>query len=410
MLHKPKKIIMKEKFDPATSLQNLEQFGEFGGVNPSITDSATYTFMHENIMLDAFHGEAHGCFLYSRHWNPSNKYLSDALAAMEGTESAWVTASGMAAITTAILQICNTGDHIITSITTYGGTFAFLKNYVAKFNIEVTFIDISDHDSIKQAIRPNTKLIYTESMTNPMLQVSDIPAIAEIAHANNIKLLVDNTFTPLIISPIKLGADIVVYSMTKFINGKNDCVAGAICASEEFIMEISNVNNGTAMLLGPVLDPLRSSSILKNLATLPIRMIQHSKNALYLAKKLDELEFSYVYPGMPDHPQHELMNSMMNDGFGYSGIIAIDLETAERAAPFMEKMQYQGVGYHAVSLGYFKTLFSNSGRSTSSEVPIEMQKEMGLSPGLVRFSVGLDHDIERSFRLIKGCIDELEDL
>ena len=232
MLHRPKKIIMKEKFDPATSLQNLEQFGEFGGVNPSITDSATYTFMHENIMLDAFHGEAHGCFLYSRHWNPSNKYLSDALAAMEGTESAWVTASGMAAITTAILQICNTGDHIITSITTYGGTFAFLKNYVAKFNIEVTFIDISDHDSIKQAIRPNTKLIYTESMTNPMLQVSDIPAIAEIAHANNIKLLVDNTFTPLIISPIKLGADIVVYSMTKFINGKNDCVAGAICASE----------------------------------------------------------------------------------------------------------------------------------------------------------------------------------
>ena len=399
---------MKEKFDPATSLQNLEQFGEFGGVNPSITDSATYTFMHENIMLDAFHGEAHGCFLYSRHWNPSNKYLSDALAAMEGTESAWVTASGMAAITTAILQICNTGDHIITSITTYGGTFAFLKNYVAKFNIEVTFIDISDHDSIKQAIKPNTKLIYTESMTNPMLQVSDIPAIADIAHANNIKLLVDNTFTPLIISPIKLGADIVVYSMTKFINGKNDCVAGAICASEEFIMEISNVNNGTAMLLGPVLDPLRSSSILKNLATLPIRMIQHSKNALYLAKKFDKLGLKYIYPGMPGHPQHELMNLMMNDGFGYSGVIAIDLGTSERAAPFMERMQHRGVGYHAVSLGYFKTLFSNSGRSTSSEVPIEMQKEMGLSPGLVRFSVGLDHDIERSFRLIKGCIDELE--
>ena len=399
---------MKEKHDPANSLQNLEQFGEFGGVNPSITDSATYTFMHENIMLDAFHGEAHGCFLYSRHWNPSNKYLADALSAMEGSESAWVTASGMAAITTAILQICNSGDHIITSVTTYGGTFAFLKNYVCKFNIDVTFIDISDHDSIKQAIKPNTKLIYTESMTNPMLQVSDIPAIADIAHANNIKLLVDNTFTPLVISPIKLGADIVVYSMTKFINGKNDCVAGAICASEKFIMEISNVNNGTAMLLGPVLDPLRSSSILKNLATLPIRMIQHSKNALYLAKKFDKLGLKYIYPGMPGHPQHELMNLMMNDGFGYSGVIAIDLGTSERAAPFMERMQHRGVGYHAVSLGYFKTLFSNSGRSTSSEVPIEMQKEMGLSPGLVRFSVGLDHDIERSFRLIKGCIDELE--
>ncbi len=398
---------MSKKYDPATAVQRIEQFGEFGGVNPSITDSATYTFMKENVMIDAFHGEAEGCFLYSRHWNPSNKYLSDALATMEGTESAWVTASGMAAITTAILQICNAGDHIITSVTTYGGTFAFLKNYVKKFNIEVSFVNISDLESIKKEIKPNTKVIYTESLTNPMLQVSDIPAISEIAHEHGIKLLVDNTFTPMIISPFKLGADIVVYSMTKFINGKNDCVAGAICASEEFINDISNVNDGTAMLLGPVLDPLRSSSILKNLATLHVRMIQHGKNAMYLAEKFKETGLKFNYPGMPEHPQHELMNSMMNEGFGYSGIIAIDLETAERAAPFMEMMQEKGVGYHAVSLGYFKTLFSNSGRSTSSEVPVEIQAEMGMSPGLVRFSVGLDHNIEETFKIIKSCLDEL---
>ncbi len=398
---------MKKKFDPATELQKMEQFGEFGDVNPSITDSATYTFLQENIMIDAFQGEAEGCFLYSRHWNPSNKYLADALAKMEGTESAWVTSSGMAAITTAILQICNTGDHIITSVTTYGGTFAFLNNYVKKFNIEVTFVNISDHNSIKKAIKPNTKVIYTESMTNPMLQVSDIPAISKIAHKHGIKVLVDNTFTPMVLSPFKLGADIVVYSMTKFINGKNDCVAGAICASTEFINDISNVNDGTAMLLGPVLDPLRSSSILKNIASLHIRMIQHGRNALYLAHKFKEIGLKCNYPGMPEHPQHKLMNSMMNEGFGYSGIIAIDLETAERAAPFMELMQNKGVGYHAVSLGYFKTLFSNSGRSTSSEVPVEIQKEMGLSPGLIRFSVGLDHDIERTFKLIKSCMEEL---
>ena len=398
---------MKKKFDPATALQKIEQFGEFGGVNPSITDSATYTFLHENVMIDAFQGEAEGCFLYSRHWNPSNKYLADALANMEGTEAAWVTASGMAAITTAILQICNTGDHIITSVTTYGGTFAFLHNYVKKFNIEVSFVNISDHEGIKKAIKPNTKVIYTESMTNPMLQVSDIPAISKIAHEHGIKVLVDNTFTPMILSPFKLGADIVVYSMTKFINGENDCVAGAICASEEFINDISNVNDGTAMLLGPVLDPLRSSSILKNLGTLHIRMVQHGKNAMFLAKKFKEIGLKCNYPGISEHPQHELMNSMMNEGFGYSGIIAIDLETAERATPFMELMQEKGVGYHAVSLGYFKTLFSNSGRSTSSEVPIETQKEMGLSPGLIRFSVGLDHDIDRTFELIKSCLEEL---
>lgn len=399
---------MSKKYDPATQIQRLEQFGEFGGVNPSITDSATYTFMQENVMIDAFHGEAEGCFLYSRHWNPSNKYLADALAAMEGTESAWVTASGMAAITTAILQICNSGDHIITSVTTYGGTFAFLMNYVKKFNIEVSFVNISDHESIKREIKPNTKVIYTESVTNPMLQVSDIPKIAEIAHEHDIKVLVDNTFTPLIVSPIKLGADIVVYSMTKFINGKNDCVAGAICASNEFINAISDVNDGTAMLLGPVLDPLRSSSILKNIGTLHVRMVKHGQNALYLAEKFKEIGLKFNYPGVSDHPQHELMNSIMNEGFGYGGIIAIDLLTPERATPFMEMMQERGVGYHAVSLGYFKTLFSNSGRSTSSEVPEEIQREMGMSPGLVRFSVGLDHDIEKTWEIIKSCLLDLK--
>ena len=398
---------MKKKFNPATAMQNVHQFGEFGGVNPSITDSATYTFLDEKTMVDAFHGKAEGCFLYSRHWNPSNKYLSDSLAAMEGTESAWVTGSGMAAITTTILQLCNSGDHVVTSVTTYGGTFAFLKNYLTKFNIDVTFVNIEDIESVRKAIRPNTKVLYTESVTNPMLQVSDIPTLAEITGKNGIKLVVDNTFTPLIISPFQLGADIVVYSMTKFINGKNDCVAGAICASDEFIAAISDVNTGTAMLLGPVLDPLRSSSILKNLGTLHIRMQQHSRNAMYLAEKFVEIGLKHNYPGLPDHPGHDLMKKIMNERYGFGGMIAIDVGTAERAAPFMEKMQEAGIGYHAVSLGYFRTLFSNSGKSTSSEVPVEIQKEMGLSPGLIRFSVGLDDDIERTYFLIKGVLDEM---
>ncbi len=397
---------MKKKFDPATAVQDLKQFGEFGGVNPSITDSATFTFMSEEEMIKAFHGEAPGCFLYSRHWNPSNRYLSEALAAMEGTELAWVTASGMAAITTTLLQLCNSGDHIITSVTTYGGTYAFMANYLKKFNIEVTFVNIDDIESVKRAVKPNTKVLYTESMTNPMLQISNIPELAKITKANNITLVVDNTFTPMIFSPYQLGADIVVYSMTKFINGKNDCVAGAICASAEFIESISNVNTGTAMLLGPVLDPLRSSSILKNLGTLHIRMQKHSENAMYLAKKFQHLGIKFVYPGLESHPNHALMKEMMNQGFGFGGMIAIDVETAENAAVFMETMQNKGVGYHAVSLGYFKTLFSNSGKSTSSEVPEEIQKEMGLSPGLVRFSVGLDHDIERSYRLIEESLRE----
>ncbi|MDR0438175.1 MAG: aminotransferase class I/II-fold pyridoxal phosphate-dependent enzyme [Bacteroidales bacterium] len=396
------------KFDPASNIQDLLQFGEFGDVNPSITDSATYTFMEARAMTDTFTGEQEGCFLYSRHWNPSNKYLSDALAAMDGTPAAWVTASGMAAITCAILQCVNSGDHIISSPTTYGGTYAFLKNYVPKFNIEVTFLDTTDLEAVKKAIRPNTKLIYTETMNNPMLQISDIPELAKICKAHNLKLMVDNTFTPMIVSPYKLGADVVVYSMTKFINGKNDCVAGAICASEEFINSLIDVNTGTAMILGPVLDPLRSSNILKNLHTLHIRMKQHSHNAAYLAKKFKSIGLKCNYPGEVDHRDHELFKRIMNAEFGFGGMIAIDMETVERASKLMEAMQDKGVGYLAVSLGYFKTLFSNSGKSTSSEIPEDVQKEMGMSEGLIRFSVGLDNDIDRTFQLIHQCLKELK--
>lgn len=397
------------KRNPSQAIFELKQFGEFGDVNPSITDSATYTFLQAKTMTDVFHGEQEGCFLYSRHWNPSNKYLADALAAMDGTEEAWVTASGMGAITSAILQLCSAGDHIVSSITTYGGTFAFLQNYLPKFNISTSFVNITDLESVKRAITPKTRIIYTESMTNPMLQISDIPALAAIANEHNIMLVVDNTFTPMIIQPAQLGAHVVVYSMTKFINGKNDCVAGAICSSKQFIGSLIDVNNGTAMLLGPVLDPLRSSGILKNLHTLHIRMQQHSKNALFLAEKMQQYGLNISYPGLLSHPDHELMKQLMNPDFGFGGMLAIDLLTSERASRFMELLEMHDVGYLAVSLGYFKTLFSNSGRSTSSEVPQEIQDEMGLSEGLVRFSVGLDHDIAHTWSHIEHCLKMMQD-
>ncbi len=192
--------------------------------------------------------------------------------------------------------------------------------------------------------------------------------------------------------------------MTKFINGKNDCVAGAICSTNEFINSLADVNTGTAMLLGPVLEPKLSSSILKNLHTLHIRMMQHSKNAMYLAERFKEIGLKFNYPGLPEHVDHELFKQLMNPGYGYGGMIAIDLDTAARSNEVMEKMQLADVGYLAVSLGYFKTLFSNSGKSTSSEIPDDIQKEMGMSEGLIRFSVGLDMDIERTFEKIKACL------
>jgi methionine-gamma-lyase len=396
---------MKKSNDPSTRIFDLLQFGEYGDVNPSITDSATYTFMQAITMSETFAGQQEGCYLYSRHWNPTNKYLADAIAALEGTESAWVTASGMAAITCAIFQLVNSGDHVVCSMTIYGGTFAFLSNYLKKFNIDATFVDITKLDDVRKAIRPNTKIIYTETMTNPMLQISDIPELAKIANEHGIKLMVDNTFTPMMVAPAQLGAHIVVHSMTKFINGKNDCVAGAICGDKEFIDALCDVNTGTAMLLGPSLEPLRSSSILKNLHTLHIRMKQHSKNAAYLAGKFKEYGAKIIYPGFPEHPGHEVLKKMMNEEFGFGAMIAIDMGTSVQASKLMEAMELEGVGYLAVSLGYFKTLFSNSGKSTSSEVPEEIQKEMGLSEGLIRFSVGLDNDIARSWEKIKHCLD-----
>jgi methionine-gamma-lyase len=402
------KTIEIMKKDPAVRIQELLQFGEFGDVNPSITDSATFTFMQAKTMSETFDGVAEGCFLYSRHWNPSNKYLADAMAAMEGTEAAWVTASGMSAITSTVFQLCNSGDHIVCSMTIYGGSFAFFSNYIKKFGISVSFVDITDLASVEAAIRENTRLIYTETLTNPMLQVSDIPALSGIAHRHNLRLVVDNTFTPMIVSPALQGADVVVHSMTKFVNGKNDCIAGAICASAVFINALCNINDGTAMLLGPVLDPLRSSNILKNLHTLHIRMKQHSRNAQILSERLREAGATVSYPGLEDHPGHEKLRRMMNPGFGFGGMLSIDTGTSEMAGILMEDMEKEGVGYLAVSLGYFKTLFSNSGKSTSSEVPEELQQKMGMSEGLVRFSVGLDNDMEATAAKVIRCMQNLK--
>jgi methionine-gamma-lyase len=400
--------MLNKKFDPAMAINSVAEISAERGINPNINDSATFCFPYGQTMTDTFHGETEGYFLYSRHWNPSNLSLCKALAAMEGTEAAWVTGSGMGAITSALLQCVQKGDHIVASMTVYGGTFAFLNNYVKKFGIEVTFVDTTNLEQVKSAIKPNTKVVYTETMSNPLLRISNIGELRKLSDTVGARLIVDNTFTPMIFSPYVLGAHVVVYSMTKFVNGKNDCVAGAICADGEFINSLIDVNDGTAMLLGPVLDSYRSTSILKNLYTLHIRMQQHSRNAMYLAKRFNDIGIKANYPGLPEHRDHQLMNQQMNAGFGYGGMIAIDLETAEKANKFMEKMQEKGVGYLAVSLGYFRTLFSCSGKSTSSELPDEIQKEMGMSEGLVRYSVGLDNDMEATFKVIEASLRELK--
>ncbi|MBM7420994.1 MULTISPECIES: aminotransferase class I/II-fold pyridoxal phosphate-dependent enzyme [Chryseobacterium] len=391
-------------FNAANEIQDLQYFGEFGGVNPSISDSSTYTFLSAKTMFDTFEGNAEGCYLYSRHSSPMNLYLSEALAKMENTEAANVTASGMGAITSVLMQVCKSGDHIISSRTIYGGTYAFMKNFLPPFQIETSFVDINNFESIENAIKENTKIIYCESVSNPLLEVADLRKLSEICKRHNLKLIVDNTFSPLTISPTLLGADIVIHSLTKFINGSSDTVGGVYCGSQEFINDTKNVNNGACMLLGPTMDSFRSASILKNLRTLHIRMKQHSHNALFLAERFEEDGLKVSYPGLKSHKNHELMKSMMHEEYGFGGLLTLDAGTTDKANELMEMMQQENLGYLAVSLGFYKTLFSCSGSSTSSEIPEEEREAMGISDGLIRFSIGLDHDIERTYEKMKECM------
>lgn len=395
------------KFNPANNIQDLQYFGEFGGVNPSISDSSTYTFLSAKTMFDTFEGNADGCYLYSRHTSPSNLYLGEALAAMEGTETANVSASGMGAIAPVLLQLCKGGDHIVSSRTIYGGTYAFLKNFTPRFNIETSFVDITKLAVVEAAITENTKVLYCEAVSNPLLEVADIAGLAKLAKKYNLQLVVDNTFSPLSIAPAKLGADVVIHSLTKFINGSSDTVGGVICGTQVFIDQLRNVNDGASMLLGSTMDSLRAASVLKNLRTLHIRMKQHSKNAAYLAQKFQEDGLKTVYPGLPSHPSHELFKSMMNAEYGFGGMLTIDVGNSEKANQLMELMQKRNLGYLAVSLGFYKTLFSAPGTSTSSEIPEEEQATMGLTDGLIRFSIGLDNDIERTYTIMRDCMHEL---
>ena len=395
------------KFKPANKIQDLQYFGEFGGVNPSISDSSTYTFLSAKTMFDTFEGNAEGCYLYSRHSSPSNLYLGEALAAMEGTEAANVAASGMGAITPVLLQLCQAGDHIISSRTIYGGSYAFLKNFAPRLNINTSFVDITNLEKVEAAITKNTKVLYCEAVSNPLLEVADLEGLSKIAKKHGLKFVVDNTFSPLAISPATMGADVVIHSLTKFINGSSDTVGGVACGTQEFINELRSVNDGASMLLGPTMDSMRAASILKNLRTLHIRIKQHSHNAMFLAERFEKDGLRTIYPGLKSHPGHEMYRSMMNEEYGYGGMLVVDAGSLDKANALMEMMQEKNLGYLAVSLGFYKTLFSAPGTSTSSEIPEEEQKEMGLSDGIIRFSIGLDNDIERTYQMMRTCMEEI---
>jgi methionine-gamma-lyase len=403
------------RFEPLESLAAMRhEFGEHGGVNMSIEASTTFTVLKAGTLPDMFQGrlgpETGGCYLYGRHFNPTVYVLGRELAALEGAEAAYGTASGMSAVTAVVMQCCSPGDRIVASNTLYGGTYALFHDFLPlKAKVETTFVDISDLAAVEAACRDGVRLLYVESMSNPTLVVADIPRLAEIAHRHGAKLVVDNTFSPLILSPIPLGADIAVHSVTKFINGASDIIAGAICGTHEFISSLMDLHTGALMLMGPTMDPRVAFEISLRLPHLGLRMAEHSRRALLFSERLANRGMEVVYPGLTTHPQHELLKSLAHPDFGYGGLLSLDLKTTARAYHLMELLQNKDrFGYIAVSLGYFDTLMSCSASSTSSEMTSEDLQNAGISPGLVRISVGYTGSIEQRWKQFEDALDELE--
>ena len=399
-----------KKRNPIEDLAHLRhEFGEHGGVNMSIEASTTFTVMDPATMPEMFEGRKgpdKGCYLYGRHFNPTVYNLGRQIAAMEGTEAGYCTASGMAAISGALLGVCSSGDEIVASNAIYGGSYALLSDFLPqKCGIRTTFVDITNPDEVAAAITDKTRLVFAESVANPTLRLANIPELADIAHARGVRLVIDNTFSPLILRPAELGADIVVHSITKFISGASDVIAGAICGTETFIGELMDLHTGPLMLLGPTMDPGIAASVSLRIPHLPLRMAEHGERALELSRRLHALGLRVAYPGLPDHPDHDLFNELRASEYGYGGIFTLDVQDAQTANELMSCLQNeQRFGYLAVSLGYFDTLMSCSGSSTSSEMSDEDQAVAGISPGLVRVSIGYTGTLEQRWSQLLAAL------
>jgi methionine-gamma-lyase len=391
------------RFDPLESMADARhEFGEHGGVNMSIEASTTFTVLKPGTMPEIFHGllgPEQGCYLYGRHFNPTVYVLSRMLAALEGTEAAYSTASGMGAIAATAMQLCEHGDHAVVSGTIYGGTYALFREFLPRHaGLRSTFVDVRDVEAVAAAFTDRTKILYVETMSNPTLVVPDLPRLADIAHGHGAKLVVDNTFCPLIVSPAQWGADVVVHSLTKFVSGASDIIAGAICGSREFVTSLMDVN-------GPTMDPTVAFHLHLRLPHLAARMVEHGRRAQLFAERLVERGLRVDYPGLASHPHHATLVRLANPGYGYGGILGLDLETTERANRLMEALQNRDrFGMIAVSLGYFDTLMSVSAVSTSSELSEDELRRAGISPGLLRLSIGITGSVEQRWSQMEDAL------
>lgn len=347
--------------------------------------TSVFAFDDVETLDSVYEGQSKG-YVYSRNGNPGHDALKEIMCSIDEGEDSQVFSSGMAAISMSILSLVKSGDHIIADNVLYGGTYQFLKNELSKFNVEVTFINAVE-DDIEKYFKPNTKLVYVETISNPLMEVADLNKISEIAHFHNTKLIVDNTFaTPIICQSLKLGADIVVYSATKYLCGHSDVTGGIAVSSKELIQNIRNIS----ALYGPMMSPFDSWLLVRSLRTLELRMIQHSNNALKLAEFLEKHEKikNVFYPGLKSSSANKTaVKNFTNNLFG--GMISIDLYAGERGAYELIK-----------ELDSIKFVPSLAGVATSVSYPVKTSHrafsdqelfKANISKGLIRISTGLEN-------------------
>lgn len=359
----------------------------FGALAVPIYQTSTFVFDSAEQGGKRFALEEEG-YIYSRLGNPTTAVFEEKIAALEGGEAAVATSSGIGAITSTLWILLKAGDHVIADKTLYGCTFAYLNHGVAKFGVEVDFIDTSDLELVRKTMKSNTRVVYLETPANPNMKVVDIKAVAEIAHTNpNTLVVVDNTFaTPFCQRPLELGCDVVVHSVTKYLNGHGDVIAGVVISKKEIIDQVRLV--GVKDMTGSVLGPTEAFYIIRGMKTFELRMRRHCENAMKVAEYLeahDKIEKVY-YPGLKSHDGYEVASKQM-DVFG--GILAFELKGGfEAGKTLLNNVKMAAL---AVSLGDAETLIQHPASMTHSPYTKEERLAAGITDGLVRLSVGLEN-------------------
>ncbi len=359
----------------------------FGTLATPIYQSSTFVFDSAEQGGRRFALEEGG-YIYSRLGNPTTTVLEAKLAALEGAEAALATGSGMGAISSTLWTLLKAGDHMVADETLYGCTYALLSHGLTKFGIEVDFVDTSDLEAVRKAMKPNTRIVYLETPANPNLKVVDVKKVCEIAHENeDIVVVVDNTFaTPFLQNPIKLGANLVVHSATKYLNGHGDVIAGFVAGKLEHVIQIRLV--GVKDMTGYVISPNDAYMMIRGMKTLEVRMQRHCENAMKVANFLNEHEAVEVvhYPGLESHPGHEIAKEQMN---GFGGIMAFEVKGGiEAGKTLLNSLELCTL---AVSLGDTETLIQHPASMTHSPYTREERLAAGIADGLVRISVGLEN-------------------